>query len=79
MEIALIGPYFNGKSTKGHDIYFDLKKKTPMGIKYDIELQLCTDKNEGNPDYKISYIQFVAEDEISHCLPKRQYPQFIKR
>lgn len=75
----MIGPYFNGKSTKGEDIYFNSNKKTLMGIKYDIELQLYTKNNEGNPEYKIPYVQFVAEDEMSHCLPKRQYPLFVKR
>ncbi|KAE9537343.1 hypothetical protein AGLY_006366, partial [Aphis glycines] len=73
VEIALIGPYFNTKtSLRREDIYYDLYNSTRMGGKYTLEVQLYT-TNENSIEYKIDFIQFIVDDITSLCLPEMEY------
>lgn len=39
-----------------------------MGIRYNLDVQIITKKDE--IEYRYSILQFVADDELSLCLPR---------
>lgn len=74
VEIALIGPFFNTKTTiRRENVYFDFDRTERMGGRYNLEVQLYPTNNENSVEYRLPMIQFIVDDELSTCTPFLEY------
>lgn len=66
VEIAILSYFITKTKERRKNIYFDSTKRDIMGGKYDLEVQLYTNKK--NIEYRIPFIQFVVDDILAMCL-----------